>query len=272
MPAEVDDGAHLTVLGSGTLLPDGARGSASYHLRSGTHRLLLDAGPGTHHGLPRAGLDWRGIDTVAISHYHPDHVTDLPALLAAFRFAELSTPLTLLGPRGFEDYLERLAALHGPWILEPSRPLTVVELDETETWVSAEGILSVSVRPTPHTEESVAYRVDGSGWSLGYTGDTGPHPDLHEFFRDCTVLVSECSIDDPPEMDTHLSPRSVAAMASAAQPGALVVSHVYPPLTPEGAVARIRERYDGRVSAARDGLRLRLMEGAVTVDPQAAPP
>ena len=256
----------LTVVGSGTLLPDGGRGSASFHVQAGDHSLLVDAGPGTHHGLPRVGVPWRSIDTVALSHFHPDHIVDVPALLAAFRFEGLEAPLTLVGPVGLSDLLERMAALHGPWILEPSRPLTVVELEEEERWSPDDGELSLEVVSTPHTEESVAFRVEGRGWSVGYTGDTGPSPGLHDFLGRCTVLVAECSLEDPPEMDTHLSPSSVADLASAARPGLLVVSHVYPPLRPREAVEAIAERYDGRVLAARDGLAVRLSAEGATVD------
>ena len=262
----------LTVVGSGTLLPDGERGSASFHVRAGGHSLLVDAGPGTHHGLPRVGVPWRSIDTVALSHFHPDHIVDVPALLAAFRFDGLEAPLALVGPVGLFDLLERMAALHGSWIREPSRPLTVVELEEGERWSSEDGELSLEVVDTPHTEESVALRVEGRGWSLGYTGDTGPSSELHDFLEGCTVLVAECALDDPPEMDTHLSPSSVADLASAARPGLLLVSHVYPPLRPHEAVEAVMERYDGRVLAARDGLAVRLSTEGPTVDPSQSLP
>ena len=249
-------GPVLTVVGSGTLLPDAERGSASFHLQVGAHSLLLDAGPGTLHGLPRAGLEWRTLDTIALSHFHPDHVSELPALLAAFRYDEVAAPLTLVGPPGFSDWMERMASLHGSWILSPHRPLTVVEVGEGEGWGSLDGTVALEAVPTPHTEESVAFRVSGEGWSLGYTGDTGPSARLHDFFRGSSVLVAECALDDPPEIDTHLSPRSVAELAREAAPGLLLVSHVYPPLTPAGAVRAVEARYGGRVTAARDGMRV----------------
>lgn len=255
------------MVGSGTLLPDPERGSASVHLRVEDHSLLLDAGPGTLHGLPRAGVPWRGIDTLALSHFHPDHIGDVPALLAAFRFQELTAPLTVVGPPGLGDLLERMAALHGAWILEPSRPLTVVELGSGEAWSSQDGAVRLEAVPTPHTDESVAFRVAGGGVSVGYTGDTGPSTELHQFLAGCAVLVAECSLPDPPELDTHLSPRSVAELAGAADPDLLVISHVYPPLTPAEAVAQVRASYAGRVVAARDGLRIGISREKVTVDP-----
>lgn len=275
--------AVLTVVGSGTLLPDASRGSASFHLEltpqsdgGASHSLLLDAGPGTLHGLPRAGVPWRDIDTVAISHFHPDHVSDLPALLAAFRFDELEEPLALVGPRGIADFLGRMAALHGNWILEPSRPLNVIELQEGKTWEAADGLVRLEAHPTPHTDESVAFRVStgasGSLAVLGYTGDTGPSASVGQFLSGCPVLVAECALEDPPEMDTHLSPGTVAQMATEAAPDLLVLSHVYPPQTPEDAVKAVRRIYRGAVVAAGDGLRVRVDARGATVDPSDAAP
>lgn len=284
---EADSGTLLlTVVGSGTLLPHPERGSASFHVETAGHRLLLDAGPGTLHGLPRAGVDWRSIDTIALTHFHPDHVSDLPALLAAYRYEAIEQPLTLLGPRGLRGYLDRLAALHGAWILAPSRPTRVVELMEGEAWWSDGGAVGLRSATTHHTDESVAYRVTAGARApsdgldspsdapavLGYTGDTGPNTELHDFLRGATVLLAECALTDPPEIDTHLSPRSVAELAEAVDPELLLISHVYPPQTPEEAVDAVRRRYPGRVRSALDGLRVRLSGAGATVDPPAGRP
>lgn len=277
----------LTVIGSGTLLPSAERGSASFHVRAGGHALLVDAGSGTLHGLPRAGLDWRAVETIVVSHFHPDHVTDLPALLAAYRFVGSEEPLTLVGPVGIRDFMDRLVDLYGPWIWEPSRPVDVVEIEPGDAWWSDDGAVGIEATPTPHTDESVAYRItcrpdawgpdgpDGGGPDtdtapsarIGYTGDTGPSVELHDFLRGCDVLVAECALSDPPEIDTHLSPRSVVELALATRPELLLVSHVYPPQTPGEAVEEVVRRYRGRVEPARDGLRVRIgVDGAVLED------
>lgn len=255
------------MVGSGTLLPDADRGSASFHVASEGHALLLDVGAGALHGLARAGLDWRAIDTIAISHYHTDHFADLPPLLAAFRFVGATRPLTLVGPAGFTDFLERMAGLHGPWILDPSRPLSVVELGRGGAWTPPGEEIQLTAAPTPHTDESVAFRVSSGPVSLGYTGDTGPSGKLHDFLRGCTVIVAECALADPPEIDTHLSPRSVAELASAAEPELLLLSHVYPPQSSADAVGDVARRYGGRVRAAFDGMRVRIDSDGVAVDP-----
>ena len=80
------------------------------------------------------------------------------------------------------------------------------------------------------------------------------------------MLIAECALTDPPEMEFHLSPRGLAELAGVVGPDLLVVTHVYGPQTPTEAVERVRERYAGRTVAAVDGLRVRIAGAEVTVD------
>jgi len=255
------------VVGSGTLLPSADRASASFHIRAAEVSILLDAGSGALHGLARADLDWRTLDAVAVTHFHTDHVSDLPALLSAWKYEGSGRPLDLIGPQGLRTFLARLADAYGSWILDPGRPTTVVELSDDDVWRSRSGAFGLRSAPTRHTEESVALRAAIDGLTVGYTGDAGPSEDLAGFLAGATLLIAECALDDPPRIDTHLSPGSVAKLASIARPELLLLTHVYPPLRPEGAVASVREGYEGRIEAARDGMRIRLGSAGVAVDP-----
>jgi ribonuclease BN (tRNA processing enzyme) len=230
----------------------------------------MDCGPGTLHGMAQHGIDWAGLTHVLISHYHMDHVGDLAALPFAMKQAAApsrSAPLTLIGPLGFRDFLERLATALGPHVLEPGFDVIVHELEPQTTYREDSGAFAVGCVPTPHTDESVAYRLDGDWGAVGYTGDTGPSSDVARFLAGCDVLIAECALSDPPEMDRHLSPALVAQLADIAEPGLLVLTHVYPDQSPEDAAARVSERYGGRVVAARDGMRIGIGPAGPSVDP-----
>jgi ribonuclease BN (tRNA processing enzyme) len=264
--------ARLTVIGSGTLLPSAERRSSAYHLRVATrsgaaaHSVLIDCGSGALHGLAACGVDWRDIDVVAVTHYHSDHIADLASLLGAYRFEGRTRPLALLGPSDLGHFLGRLAGLYGEWILDPGFPLDVVELGPSGQWIGSGGDLRISACPTPHTDVSIALRMSGSWGELGYTGDSGPSPELARFLAGCDLLVAECALSDPPEIDTHLSPSSLSSLAADSRPGLLLVTHVYPPQRVEDAVRGVRRLWDGEVEAACDGMRVRLAPGGADVD------
>jgi ribonuclease BN (tRNA processing enzyme) len=249
--------AAVTVLGSGTLVPDHRHHGAAHLFRGGDVLALLDCGPGTVHSFTKHDVAWVDLTHVLITHFHADHIGDLPALMVALALGAApprTRPLTLVGPPGFPAFLERLAAATGRHLLDPGFEVRVVELEADGAWVDGAHALRVRCGSTPHTEESVAYRLEAKGAVVGYTGDTGPSDAVAALLRGCDVLLAECTQADPPTMDTHLSPARLAALARATRPGTLVVTHVMPPLTHEEAAARVSERYDGRVVAARDGL------------------
>jgi len=252
------------------LLPDHTRHSAAHHLELASARILFDCGPGTLHGFSAHGVAWADLTHLVVTHYHGDHVGDLAAILFALKHGltpARAAPLTLIGPVGFRAFLTRLADALGDHVLSPGFELGVVELEPGTAFEDATRGFSLECHPTPHTAESVAYRLEAHWGAIGYTGDTGPSTDVAMFLSGCQVLVAECALTDPPEMELHLSPVGLAEMAGLAEPELLVVTHVYPPLTPDQAVARITERYGGATLAAADGLRISLGAGGPTVDP-----
>ena len=121
------------------------------------------------------GLAWSAITHVALTHFHADHVADLVMLVMGWRWGQLparSAPVTLYGPVGTGAFLERLAAVYGPWLLAPGFPLTVRELGPDDV-IRLPDDVALSVTPVPHTAESVAYSVVQGATRLVYTGDTG---------------------------------------------------------------------------------------------------
>lgn len=252
----------VTILGSGTLVPDDTRRSAAHLIEDEGVRLLLDCGSGTVHGMARHGVAWQALTHVAISHFHTDHTGDLPALLWALKHGVAggrTERLTLLGPPGLDAILRGMEAAHGDYVLDPGFPLHVIELEREGRWIDDEAGLEIRTFPTPHTTESVAFRVTAGGADVGYTGDTGPSASLGDFFRGVELLISECALDDSTPTDNHLSPASVAAILERARPGTTVLTHVYPVPLVDSLPETVRGHgYRGKVVPGYDGLRIEL--------------
>ena len=216
--------------------------------------------------MARERLWWKAISHIAITHFHTDHVGDLPAILLALRRGirpAREEPLVLLGPRGLEAHLDALSAAHGSQIRQPGFPVEIVELEPNRRWSDPAGRFTIATLATPHTANSLAYRVETPNGAVGYTGDTGATPALGVFFAGVQVLISECSLPDPPESEVHLSPHGLAAMAAAAKPDLLIATHLYPPLRPHKLPDVVREAgWDGDFVVARDGTSVEIEGGA----------
>jgi ribonuclease BN (tRNA processing enzyme) len=260
----------LTIVGSGTMRPDHRRHSAGHYLEHGDTRILLDCGPGILHSMERFQLPWADLTHLAITHFHTDHIGDLPGLFFALKHGlkpERTRPLVVLGPRGLYRRFGSMAGAFGDHFVDPGFGLILVELKGGERWTPPEGGFTMACHRTPHTDGSLAYRWEGEGLTVGYTGDTGPSEELGPFLAGCDAVISECAFSDPPPDGAHLSPASVAALARVAEPRLLLLTHVYAPQIPEDAARSVGEHgWPGRVEAARDGTTVRFREGAMRVD------
>lgn len=249
----------VTIVGSGTVAPEGDRVCASYFVVEGALRMLLDCGPGSLHHLARFGLPWGALSHLVLSHFHTDHLGGVPILFFALRYG-LPTPrsdtLTVLGPVGTAERFERMADAFGDHLRDPGFPLTIREIAPGEA-LELPSRVWLRAAKTPHTPESLAYRLDVGHASLGYTGDTGYDEALAAWFEGVDTLVAECSLPDELAMDAHLTPARVAALARRARPRRLVLTHVYPQLDRETLPDRIRDGgWGGETLVAMDGMRL----------------
>ncbi len=252
----------VTVLGAGTLVPDDDHRSAAHWIQGDGFHLLLDCGSGTVHGAARHGVPWDQLTHLALTHFHTDHIGDVAPLLWALRHGchpPREEPLIVLGPPGVRHLLKKLDSAFGDFVLDPGFPVEVHELPRRGRWSDPRGRFTLETHPTPHTEHSVGYRVEGPAGDVGFTGDTGPSAELAGFFSGVQLLLAECSIPDPTDLDNHLSPRSLATLALQAEPELLVVTHCYPELERDGLPDLLhRLGYTGEARVARDGLRLRV--------------
>jgi ribonuclease BN (tRNA processing enzyme) len=189
----------LVILGSGTAIPSGTRSSAGFWLEGAGFKIRLDCGSGTVHSMARHGVDWKRLSHQFISHFHIDHVGELPALLFGFRVGMPEgrpEPLTLVGPAGLRRLVEGWSSTYRYDFQTLPVPVEIQELAPGSALELAPGAM-LSVAKAPHTPESLAVRIDAHGRSVGYTGDTAPSPDLAKFFAGVDLLLSECSFLEP---------------------------------------------------------------------------
>lgn len=246
----------LVILGSGTCVPSGSRNSSGYWVEFGSRRIRLDCGAGTVHAMARCGLAWESLTHQVITHFHIDHVGELPALLFAFKYGRAtprSLPLELVGPAGLPALVDSYIEIYKMELLEQEFPVSFRELAPGDLLDLGEGG-ALRTAKTPHTPESLAVRVDFGGSSVCYTGDTAPSDDLVDLFRGASVLVAECSFVEDNRGTKHLVADEVAEMARAASVRHLVATHSYFDPVAERLAERLAKNFEGRITIAHDGL------------------
>ncbi len=247
----------VTVVGSGTLVPEPTRVSACHVVEGPGFAMALDVGPGAVRQMEGLGIEWCALTHLVFSHFHVDHLGGLPDLLAALKHAchpPREGTLFVIGPPGIRERVEALARSYGSFILDPGFSVEVREIGRQAEWVPSGGEFELRTHPAAHTPEAVAVRVQVGNFAVGYTGDTGPIEGLAEHLTGVDVLIAECSFADPPPMETHLTPATLGALASRVAPEHLLVTHVYPGLSPDTITDGLRQTgFGGQIVIAEAG-------------------
>jgi ribonuclease BN (tRNA processing enzyme) len=277
----------LQVLGSGGPSAGGTRASTGYLVwRGGRAVAMVDAGGGTFLRFGEAGARLQDVSLLAVSHLHPDHVSDLPALLWLSELAR-QQPLKIAGPSGggafpsFDAFLRRLFdpgggafPILGGTLGQSGQGvrLDVVVVDAaaaTAQAVLSDTGLEVSALGVPHGDvPSVAYRVEVDGRSMVFGSDqNGGDPRFSTFASGADVLVMHLGLSEQaagPVTQLHARPATVGRIAQNAKAKRLVLSHFMksPPTvtTPEWfslfdlghAVAEVRKHFSGPLNTAAD--------------------
>lgn len=246
----------ITVVGSGTVVPRLSRRQSCVVVRVGVETLVFDLGSGAVRGMLRAGLDPFAIDRIFFTHFHPDHTVDVVPLLFAMNYGgdePRTRPLYVTGPEPFESFWGKILDVWGEW-MAGDYPTTVSELPhECRSPLDLPGC-RIAWAPAEHRPESIAYRLETAGRAFVYTGDTEYSESVVELARGAHTLLMECSFPDDSPIPGHLTPQSVARIASEAGVERVVLTHVYPAADELDLISLISRAYDGEVLVAKDGL------------------
>jgi ribonuclease Z len=105
----------LVFLGTAAAAPSAERGSPALYVGRGPSRFLVDCGEGTQRQLMQAGLGFRGLGHVLLTHAHLDHVGGLCGLAATRALYRLERPIEIVGSAETIAFVRRyLAATIGP--------------------------------------------------------------------------------------------------------------------------------------------------------------
>ncbi len=246
----------LTILGSGTLVPHGQRGAPGYAVgESGAAEwLLFDSGPGTLQRAARAGINWRKVNHIFYTHYHPDHSLELVSYLFAANYAPPSPrtrPLTVYGPEGLEEFYGHITTAW-PSIVPRHYDLDLKVMSHgAETHI--DGGWRVSCMIMDHGESGgLGYRVEREGKVLALSGDTQYCDNLVSLAREADLLVCECSSDEANRVEGHMSPAQLARVVTESNAKRVLITHVYPPLEPAELADECEQLFGVRVEPGTD--------------------
>jgi ribonuclease Z len=101
----------IVFLGTAAAVPSADRGLSAVLVAKGPERFLVDCGEGTQRQLLRAGIGFRGLGTVLLTHAHLDHWGGLPGFVASRALFGIDEPIEILGSGETVAFVRRSLAL-----------------------------------------------------------------------------------------------------------------------------------------------------------------
>lgn len=252
----------VIILGSGTCIPSKTRQAAANYITMGGKRFMVDGGSGSLHALVRADIDYKSLDGIFYTHFHPDHIGDLAILLQAMitdpGLQERTTPFCIYGPLGSQVFVSEIVNTYDFHKYFDPLPFEIITEDLEDGRLLELGGCSVTVFRVPHTPASVGYRfTSGQGYVVVFSGDTGYGEEVINLARNADLAIFECSWTDEwcLEMDLkcHLGPKLAGELAKSAGVKKLVLTHIYPEVDKLPLRELCQEVFGGEVVVAQDG-------------------
>ena len=272
----------VVILGTGTPVPDPERSGPGVAVVTGGQAYVFDAGGGMVHravqaaaryGLP--SLTPQNIGHLFLTHLHSDHIHDV-AELASARWWGRQQRLQIFGPRGLRDYAEHMsaaAAIEADIRAAGTPPELITDREgfRTEVTEIEDGVvfrnedITVEAFTVPHGDirPAFGYKVTTADKTIVISGDTAFSESLAEKARGADILIHEVTSGDrlaeqsefwqDYHGSSHTTATEVAQIATIAQPGLLVLTHIlFLGADAEEIVAEVKRSYDGNVVLAND--------------------
>ncbi|MCK9993499.1 MAG: ribonuclease Z [Alphaproteobacteria bacterium] len=235
------DALRVAVCGSGSPLADADRRPACNLVFAAGKIFVVDAGAGSFARVAKWRLPLDRMEAVFITHFHSDHIADLPEARLQSWVQQRPAPLPVYGGPGIERVVSGFAeafalddfyrvAHHGAEFLKPEngpmRPTEIANDNGTPlTGLQGKVVLekdglTVTAFAVDHAPvvPAYGYRFDYKGRSVVFSGDTHKSPGLALHAKGADVMLHEA-------MDKNIVARMSAAAARLQLPAAQKISH-----------------------------------------------
>ena len=172
---------------------------------------VIDAGDGVARRLAHAGIDFRNIGTIFITHHHDDHTAGLGTLMSLSWDRQRTQPINVYGPPRTEELVQAAVHYYGISaeirIADGGRSKPIAEVfhghDRGAGAFYQDANITVSAIENTHfsfhkgeaagKHKSYSYRFETPDRVIVFNGDTGPCATVTALAKDAEILVTETS-------------------------------------------------------------------------------
>ncbi|BDC83458.1 ribonuclease Z [Aeromonas caviae] len=274
----------VSLLGTGTPVPQISRGGYSTLVEAGNQKLVFDFGRNSATRLWQLHIPIGRVNAFFLTHFHSDHTNGLADLwLTGWlqpAYGQRHVPMELYGPKGTDALASGLQQAYttdiATRVKDEGTPLDGVKINSHEVTAGVvydqDGV-KVTAFDNDHgvnIKPSFGYRIDYYGHSVVLSGDTRYSPQVVKEAKGADLLVHCVSMTSAARMKAnpgyqaiagHLaSPEQAARVMNEAKPALTVFSHIglNGQLGVKDLVQSLRARYSGPFVIGNDLMQIDL--------------
>jgi len=208
----------LTLLGTGTCHLEKDRAASSVLIELGDLKVVFDIGRGVTQRFAELNLTQDSIRNIVLSHFHPDHLSDLIPFLHAAAHSKIDPrklDLHIYGPKGVKVQVMRLMSLFAADDLAREEyDIHIHEIRSEKFSINRQEFQFINLPPSGNH----GLKFDCDGKTIALTGDSKFHPDEVKFITGVDLAVVDSG---------HLSDNEILDLAVQSQAKTIVLSHFY---------------------------------------------
>lgn len=238
-------------MGTGAAVPNADHENTYMVLDGPSGAILIDCAGNPLGRLERAGVALSRLDTIIITHIHPDHAYGLPILLMGLWLHGRKEPLRILA---LKSVAKRLKAImdNFEWDDWPNfyvvEFLTIEEVAGTRVVDNAD--FRIDAWPTKHLVPTIGLRIENksSGYITAYSCDTEPYDNVLDLARGADLFFHEAAGATP----GHSSAAQAGTVAKKAGVKKLVLVHYLVPANYDALAREATGTFGATVEVAQD--------------------
>jgi ribonuclease BN (tRNA processing enzyme) len=234
----------ITLLGTGTCQIEHERRASSVLIQLDELPVLFDCGHGVIQQLLEVGVQHNELNHIVVSHFHPDHVSDLIPFLHAGAWSKRNprtTDLHIYGPPGIQQLIDGFKNIFGVSALQqPTYVVFVHEVDGERFSIGPYDFDFISLPPAGNHGLRFVWR----GKRYAITGDSNFHEHEIAFLNQVDLGIIDSG---------HLEDDEIVQLATASQVKTIVCSHLYREINAPSLQALAEKAgYEGTILVGRD--------------------
>jgi ribonuclease BN (tRNA processing enzyme) len=236
--------SNITLLGTGTCQIEFERRASSVLIQLDALPVLFDCGHGVVQRLLGIGIQHNELNHIIVSHFHPDHVSDLIPLLHAGAWSRRNprtTDLHIYGPPGIQRIIDGFRDIFGASSLQqPTYDILVHEVAGNNFSIGSYEFDFVSLPPAGNH----GLRFTWQGRDYAITGDSNFHEHEITFLHQVDLAIIDAG---------HLEDDEIVQLAAASRAKTIVCSHLYREIDASKLQTLAEEAgYEGTILVGRD--------------------